>query len=151
VCVQIRIQPYHNTVNEGNADILSICKKQLKRTNQSTNPTEQKPYSEAEFIASTDPKIHYFVHKSPSTPKPSAKFCAGFYSAELGTCPTFVPDNYCFSLDCVLLIFVSSSHNPGMPCPDDKDPLNMDFTRYQSNTTHKQEIKQHNKPNHEEA
>jgi len=38
-----------------------------------------------------------------------------------------------------------------MPCPDDKDSLNLDFTRYQSNTTQKQEMKQHNKPNHEEA
>jgi len=100
------------------------------------------------IITSIDPKVHYFVHKSPSTPKPSAKFCAGFYSAGLGTCPIFMLDNNCFSLDCVLLIFILSSHNLDMPCPDDKDPLNMDFTRYQSNTTHKQEIKQHNKPNH---
>jgi hypothetical protein len=68
----------------------------------------------------------------------------------LGTWPIFMLD-YCFSLECILLIFVSSSHDLDISCPDDKDPLNMDFTRYQSNTTHKQEIKQHNKPNHDEA
>jgi len=57
--------------------------------------------------------------------------------------------HYCFSG--LYLINMSSSHNLDMPCPDDKDPLNMDFTRYQNNTTHKQLIKQHNKPNHKEA
>jgi hypothetical protein len=88
------------------------------------------------FITCIDPKVHYFVHKSPSTPKPSATFCAGFYSAGLVTCLISMLDNYPFSLDCVLLISVSSSHNLDMPCPDNKDPLNMDFTRYQSKTTH---------------
>ena len=58
------------------------------------------------FITFIDPKVHNFVHKSPSTPNPSATICAGFYSAGLGTCLIFMLDNYCTtaSLDCILLI-----------------------------------------------